>query len=251
MPFGLINAMETFQRAMDIEFQGLINKCVVVYLDDVTMYSKNREDHIQHLTHIFERCRKYGISLNPKKTIFGVEEGKLLVHIISHERIHIDPKQIRAIAQLPLPHNKKAMQFFFGKINFVRKFTLDFAEAIKLVQKMIHKDDVFKWDDERKNSFSNIKTAISQAPMLQSPEFSKDFFLYTFSSDQLLAVVLTQKDDDNNEALVSFTSTNIQGVELNYHAIDKEAYVVYKVVKHFISYILKNYTKVIVPPPTV
>jgi hypothetical protein len=67
--FGLINAGETFQRAMDVAFWGLINKCVVVYLDDVTVYSKNREDHIQHLTQIFERCRKYGISLNPKKTI--------------------------------------------------------------------------------------------------------------------------------------------------------------------------------------
>jgi hypothetical protein len=70
MPLGLINTGVTFQRAMDISFRGLINKCVVVYLDNVTMYSKNREEHIQHLSQIFERCRKYGISLNPKKTIF-------------------------------------------------------------------------------------------------------------------------------------------------------------------------------------
>jgi hypothetical protein len=82
MPFGLINARETFQRAMDIDFRGLIYKCVVVYLDDVTVYSKNNEDHIQHLTHIFERCRKYGISLNPKKTIFGFKEGKMIGHTI-------------------------------------------------------------------------------------------------------------------------------------------------------------------------
>ena len=83
MPFGLINAGETFQRDMDIAFWGLINKCIAVYLDDVTVYSINRKDHIQHLTQIFKRCRKYGISLNPKKTIFGVEEGKFLGHIIS------------------------------------------------------------------------------------------------------------------------------------------------------------------------
>jgi hypothetical protein len=83
MPFGLINTGETFQREMDVVFRGLINKCVVVYVDDVTVYSKNREDNIQHLTQIFERCIKYGISLNPKKTIFGMEEGKILVHIIS------------------------------------------------------------------------------------------------------------------------------------------------------------------------
>jgi hypothetical protein len=82
MPFWLINSGETFQRAMDIVFRGLINNCVVFYLDDMTVYSKNREDHIQYLTQIFERCRKYNISLNSKKTIFGVEEGKLLGHII-------------------------------------------------------------------------------------------------------------------------------------------------------------------------
>ena len=109
MPFGLINAGATFQRAMDVDFWGLINKCVVVYLDDVTVYSKNREEHIRHPTQIFERCMKYGISLNPKKTIFDVEEGKLLGHIISQERIHIDLERIKAIAQLPLPHNKKYM----------------------------------------------------------------------------------------------------------------------------------------------
>ena len=108
MPFGLIKAGETFQRDIDVAFLVLINKCVVVYLDDVTIYSKNKEDHILHLTQIFERCRKYGISLNPKKTIFGVVEGKILGHIISQRGISIDPEQIKAITQLPLPQNKKA-----------------------------------------------------------------------------------------------------------------------------------------------
>jgi hypothetical protein len=92
MPFVLINAGKNFQRAIDIAFHRLINKCVVLYLYDVAVYSKNIEDHIQHLTHIFERCRKYGISLNPNKTVFGVEEGKLLGHIISKEGICIEPE---------------------------------------------------------------------------------------------------------------------------------------------------------------
>jgi hypothetical protein len=213
MPFGLINAGATFQRAMDVDFWG--NKCVVVYLGDVTVYSRNREEHIQHLTQIFERCKKYSISLNPKKTIFGVEEGKLLGHIISQAGICIDPERIKAITQLSLPHNKKAMQSFFGQINFVRKFTPDFVEIIKPLQKMICKDSEFKWDDERKYAFNNIKVAISWTPVLRSPDFNMDFNLYTFAFDQLLATVLTQKDDDNNEAPVSFVSTNLQGDELN------------------------------------
>ena len=72
MPFGLINVGATFQRAMDIAFRGLINHSVVVYLDDVTVYSKHRPDHINHLRKVFERCRKFGISLNPKKIIFAI-----------------------------------------------------------------------------------------------------------------------------------------------------------------------------------
>ena len=72
MLFGLINARATFQRAMDIAFRGLIGQFVVVYLDDVTIFSKNRADHLTHLRRVFERCRKYGISLNPKKSIFAV-----------------------------------------------------------------------------------------------------------------------------------------------------------------------------------
>jgi hypothetical protein len=75
---------------------------------------------------------------------------------------------------------------------------------------MIHKDVEFKWMDEGKEAFEKIKTAISQAPVLRSPDFSKYFFLYTFASDQSLVSVLTQKDDENNEALVSFMSTNLQ-----------------------------------------
>jgi hypothetical protein len=112
------------------------------------VYSKNKEEHIKHLTHIFERCRKYGVSLNPKKTIFDEEESKMLGHIISQARIHIDRDRIKAIDQLSFPHNKKAMQPFFGQINFMRKFTPDFANTIKPLQKMIHKDAKFKWDDE-------------------------------------------------------------------------------------------------------
>ena len=80
MPFGLINAGATFQRAMDIDFRCLIGCRVVVYLDDVTIFSKKREEHAFHLKQNFERCRKYGISLNPKKCVFAVIEGTTRSH---------------------------------------------------------------------------------------------------------------------------------------------------------------------------
>jgi len=113
------------------------------------------------------------------------------------------------------------MQSFFGKINFVRKFTPDFAETVKPLQNMIRKDGYFKWDDEKKYDFNNIKSAISQSSMLRSPDFSKDVFLYMFVSNRSLVAVLTQKDDDTNETLVSFMRTNLQGSKLNYLSIEK------------------------------
>ena len=91
MPFGLINAGETFQRAMDIAFRGLIGRSTIVYLDDITIFSKRRGEHAFHLRKIFEQCRKYGISLNPRKCVFAVTEGKLLGHIVSKQGISIDP----------------------------------------------------------------------------------------------------------------------------------------------------------------
>jgi len=146
MLFGLSNACATFQRAMDIAFIGLINDCVVVYLDDVTIYSKRRKDHVKHLQQIFKRCRKYGISLNPKKSIFGVIEGKLLGLIVSKEGIRIDPKTTEVIAKVPPPTSKKSMQSFLGKIKFVRRFIYDFVETVKPIQDSVKKYIPLKWN---------------------------------------------------------------------------------------------------------
>ena len=115
MPFGLINAGATFQRAMDIAFRGLIGRSVVVYLDDVTIFSKRREEHSFHLKKIFEHCKKYDISLNPRKCVFTVIEGNLLGHVVSKKGISIDPERIKAIEQIPLPHNKKVCNHSWGQ----------------------------------------------------------------------------------------------------------------------------------------
>ena len=119
IPFKLINVGATFQRAMDIAFKGLINNFIVVYLDDITIYFKNQEDHVPHLKAIFERCQWYIISLNPKKSIFAMEEGTLLSFVISPEGINKDLGRIEDIKAIVFPHNKNVMQYFLGKINFV------------------------------------------------------------------------------------------------------------------------------------
>jgi hypothetical protein len=93
---------------MDYSFKDLIRNLIEIYQDDLTTISKKRELHIQHLRTIFQRCREYGISLNPKKSIFGVDKGKLLGHIIYKDGITIDPARVEAIKKIPLPKDKKA-----------------------------------------------------------------------------------------------------------------------------------------------
>ena len=112
---------------MDYAFRYFIGKLIEIYLDDLTSISKKREQHIQHLRTIFQRCREYGIFLNPKKSIFGIDKGKLLGHIISKDGITVDPSRVEAIKKIPIPKYKKSLQSFLGHINFVRIFIQTFS----------------------------------------------------------------------------------------------------------------------------
>ena len=103
MPFGLMNAGATFQRAMDIAFSEELGYFIIIYLDDVTVFSKTNEEHLEYLRKVVKKCRKFGIYLNPKKTLFGLQEGKLHGHIISEKGIKIDSKRIEAILQITHP----------------------------------------------------------------------------------------------------------------------------------------------------
>ena len=107
MSFGLMNVGENFQRAMNIAFAYEKETFVVVYLDDITVYSRWAKDHIRNLERLFIKCRKYGISLNPRKSNFALEEGKLLGHIISKEGIKINPDRLKGILKVEEPRNKK------------------------------------------------------------------------------------------------------------------------------------------------
>jgi predicted phosphatase len=130
---------------MDIDFVGERDKFVVIYLDDLTVFSKSDAEHLVHLKQTFKKCRKFGLSLNPKKSHFAMQEGKLLDHIVSKEGIKINPKRIKAIDTINIPRNVKQIQSLLGKINFLRRFIPNFAEIIKLITCMLKKDSEVKW----------------------------------------------------------------------------------------------------------
>jgi hypothetical protein len=122
---------------------------------------------------------------------------------------------------------------------------------VRTLQNLVKKDAQYHWGPLENQDFNAIKKAIIDAPSLMSPGFSQDFMLYTFSSDRSYVVVLTQKNIENNEAPIAFMSSSFKGAELNYPAVDKQAHVVFKAVKHFQSYLLKSRMKIIVPYPAV
>jgi hypothetical protein len=145
IPFGLMNAGVTFQRAMDIAFIREKDKFVVVYLDDITLFSKYDKEHCCHLRKVFLKCRSFGISLNPKKSLFTMQEGKLLGHIVSVEGFRIDPGRVEAIQALSILRSRKEVQSFLGKINFLRRFFPNFAEEVKLITTMLRKGNEVRW----------------------------------------------------------------------------------------------------------
>eukprot|EP00253_Pinus_taeda_P031465 PITA_31465 len=251
MPFRLKNVGATFQRAMDIAFSKEIHDFLVVYLDDLTPFSRSEQEHLKHLRKIFMTCRKYGISLNPKKSLFSLEEGKLLGHIISKYGIIIDPERIQAILQIPYPRNIKELQAFLGKINFLRRFIPNLAELIRLLSNMLKKDAKAKLSLETKQAFESIKMALTQTPVLTSPQFDKDFIIFSFASEHTIADVLLQKDDQGNEKPIAFFSRALRDAPLKYQIMEKQAYALVKAIKDFRIYILYSHVIAYVPKAVV
>jgi hypothetical protein len=251
MPFGLSNAGATFQRAMDYAFRGLIGKLIEIYQDDLTVFSKDGKTHINHLRKVLDRCREFGISLNPAKSIFGVTEGKLLGHIISKDGVKLDPEIIEVISKVPLPVSKKALQSFLGQTNFVHRFIPNYAEIMKPLYKLLKKDVKFEWNEESKQAFETIKTAICESLVLISPNYDKDFMIFSFASEDTIAGVLLQKNDQGHEQPIAYFSRALQNLELKYPMFEKQAYALVKSLKHFRVFI--GYSKVIgyVPSPAV
>jgi hypothetical protein len=199
IPFGLMNAGATFQRDMDIAFIGEKDQFVVIYLDDITVFSRSDKEHCYHLRKVFSKCRRFGLFLNPKKSLFSMEEGKLLGHIVSAEGVRIDPSRVEVIRTLSFPRSKKEVQAFLGKINFLRRFVSNFAELVKHITTMLKKGNEVKWTVEPRESFVQIKKALTEAPVLISPDFSKDFLIFSFASFDTVATVLLQRNEEGRE----------------------------------------------------
>jgi len=135
-----------------------------------------------------------------------MEEGKLLRHIVSEDGVNIDPKRVSTIQNIHFPWNKKEVQSFIGKIYFLRRFIPNLAETMKLITHMMRKDNEIKWTPEACASFNIIKQAIRQFLVLISPNYDKDFLIFSFASKTTISAVLLQKSNEDKEQPIAFFS---------------------------------------------
>lgn len=228
IPFGLSNVGATFQKEMEMEFNNLMYQFVLVYLDDITIYSKKVVDHLSHLRQIFECCREFGVSLNPKKCVFVMHEGKLLGYIISKQGVTVDPERVASILELPLPYHKKGLQSFIGRINFVRHFLPNIVDLLKPLIAMLKKNTIFSWTKEAKNSFQAIKEALTTAPALMNLDFSKDFILYAYGGSEVIYAMLVQQSSEGLEQPITFFSKGLEEYEQRYSFVEKHVLAIVK-----------------------
>lgn len=195
MPFGLINVGATFQRELVIAFVGEKDKFVVIYLDEITVFSKIDEEHIEHLQLTFEKCRKYALSVNPKKSQFSLSGGNLLGHIVEKQGVKIDPKRVEDVNKISLPGIKKEVHVCFSKINFLRRFIPNYSQTVKEITEMFKKENEVKWNLEPRESFCRIKRPFAEVPLLVIPDYLKSFFsfFFFFSSSNGCCLILEKQ----------------------------------------------------------
>ena len=184
---------------------------------------------------------KFGISLNPKKSHFSLEEGKLLGHIISKDGIKIDPGRVESIRQISFPRSKKEVQSFIGKVNLLRRFIINCAEKMRNITKMLRKGNETKWTPEARKYFSEIKTTLTQALVLISPNFEKYFQIYSFALEHIVVGILLQKNKEGFDQPIAFYSKTLRDAPLRYNIMEKQDFALIMALKDFRIYILCSF----------
>jgi hypothetical protein len=235
MPFGLKNAPPTFQRAMNIIFAHMPN--VLVYMDDIIIFSDNLTEHLKHLESVFKQLSHFNLKLQLDKTEFFKRELLYLGHVISEEGIKPNPLKLAAIKEFPLPKNAKEIKQFLGLTGYYRKMIRDYAKIAKPLTQALRKDvPVNIKDREYIKAFNHLKELLQNEPILKLPDFSKSFILTTDASNFALGAVLSQ-NHSNHDLPVAYASRTLNRQEVNLSTIEKELLSIVWACKHFRPYL--------------
>ena len=240
MPFGLCNAPATFQRLMQKTLTGLggDQPFCSVYIDDVIVFSKTVEEHLDHLAQVFNRLRKIGLKLHPQKCSFTHPKVLYLGHIISSEGIAPNPDKVRAVREFQIPTNARAVREFLGIAGYYRRFVPNFAKVAGPLHALTRQQVPFVWTPKCQEAFEKLKELLVSPPVLAYPCFAKPFVLHTDASGLGLGAVLEQEQDDGQLHPVAYASRTLSKHERNYGITDLEALGVVWAAKHFRAYLL-------------
>jgi hypothetical protein len=227
LPFGLCNAPATFQSMMHDIFWELLDKFVVIYLDDIIIFSQNEEEHKEHLRQVFDIIRVNKLYIKPEKCEFFVNRISFLGHIVSDKGIEMDPEKVKAVVDWPPLKNQKEAQSFLGLANYYRRFVEGFSGIVKPITDLIKKTVKWDWGKEQTDAFYKIKEAITSSPLLRLPDPDLPFTVTTDASDYAIGAVLTQKFPDTNfDHPIAFHSKKLKPSEMNYPAWAKEMFAI-------------------------
>ncbi|KAH9268950.1 hypothetical protein BASA83_009084 [Batrachochytrium salamandrivorans] len=233
MPFGLANAPAQFQRMMNSLFRDVIGKHVLVYLDDIVIYSDNMSDHIAQVQNVLRVLQDNGLYCKAEKCHFYKSEIKYLGYIISADGLRMDPSKISAVQSWPTPKKVRDLQVLLGFANFYRALIHDYSSMTTNLTKLFKKDVPFVWGPEQEKSLQDLKTAFANSDFLTHPDDSRPFILETDASDYAISGVLSQYDDSNTLRPIAFYARQMNSAEQNYEIYDKELLAVVESFKHW------------------
>ncbi|CAN6166061.1 unnamed protein product [Urochloa humidicola] len=193
MAFGLTGAPGSFQDAMNSTLAPFLRKFVLVFFDDILIYSKSFDEHVIHVRQVFEQLSKEKWKVKLSKCSFAQRQVAYLGHVISEKGVATDPKKVSAIAQWPVPINTKELRSFLGLAGYYRKFIKHFGIISKPLTNLLKKHSLFIWTVEHDTAFNCLKSALSSSPTLALPDFSQPFCLETDASDLGVGAVLMQR----------------------------------------------------------
>jgi len=194
MPFGLTNALATFYTFMNDIFREWLDDFVVVYIDDILIYSGSLEEHAEHLHKVFQRVRENKLYAKLKKCEFGVTEVDFLGHRITQEGLKMDDHKVKAIVNWEPPKSVPALRSFLGLASYYRKFIKNFAKITAPLTNLLKKSVVtYEWEGACDEAFETLKGILVKASMLKLLDFDKDFEIHSHASDFAIGGILVRE----------------------------------------------------------
>lgn len=236
MPFGLKNAPATFSRLMDRFRNGLNDRTVFAYMDDILVLSESFDSHMTDLKAIFERLRIFDLSARREKCCFARSSVKYLGHLITSDGIQLDPEKMSAILEMVPPKSTKDTHSFVQTCSWYRKFIPRFSEIARPLTNLLRKGAPFRFAEEEMEAFNTLKKLLTSAPVLVQADPTKPYILRTDASSYALGAVILQ-GEGTNERPVEYASRLLLPAEKNYSTTEREALAVVWATEKFRTYL--------------